>query len=79
MEKGGIAQNQFYFSQNIEFATRNQLLKNLNFIPILSLDISDQIKSDVQVYHQKFRLHEDKTYEKMNLANHNTSNMNRQH
>ena len=66
LEKNNISQNQLYFSQKIDFTTRNHFIKQLNFIPIQTLDISEQVKSDIQTYHQKFRLHPNKTFEKMN-------------
>ena len=53
-QKNGIAQNRFYFSQRIDTCIRNQFLRNLNFIPVQSLDISREVESELQGYSNRY-------------------------
>jgi hypothetical protein len=66
LQKDGISQNRFYFSQKTDISIRNQFLRHLNFIPIQSLDMSLDIQSELKKYHQKFYFNPDQgTYQEI--------------
>ena len=53
-QKNGISQNRVYFSQKIKTPIRNQFLRHLNFIPIQSLDISQDVQLELQGYQNQY-------------------------